>query len=253
MLVTALDGSALCGSLHKKDLPNDKYGMTLSKSPSEILWNWFETTEIAAMRNSKLCILSEGIQLLKQETGCHFDIRNKKSALLVNNRKGLERPVSITQTPVSNKARSIRLLRAMGEVERLEISDLHKAFIITSTENTERIRPEYLLLVLPRSYKKSIPPHLASETFNIAAKVKDYLHGIQKTEFIRYEKVAEITITILEVPEHGARRYMDFLSSLRFSKTFVIVSHNILTGKLRNCGLDEWRVRWIENWLNDRS
>jgi len=40
---------------------------------------------------------------------------------------------------------------------------------------------------------------------------------------------------------------------LNFSKAFDTVSHNILLGKLRNCGLDEWSVRWIENWLNGRT
>jgi len=34
---------------------------------------------------------------------------------------------------------------------------------------------------------------------------------------------------------------------LDFSKAFDTVSHNILPGKLRKCGLDEWTVRWIEN------
>jgi len=37
---------------------------------------------------------------------------------------------------------------------------------------------------------------------------------------------------------------------LSFSKVFDTVSHNSLLGKLRKCGLDEWSVRWIENWLN---
>jgi len=37
---------------------------------------------------------------------------------------------------------------------------------------------------------------------------------------------------------------------LDLSKAFNTVSQNILLGKLRNCGLDEWSVRWIENWLN---
>ncbi|KAJ7425688.1 RNA-directed DNA polymerase from mobile element jockey-like protein [Pitangus sulphuratus] len=37
---------------------------------------------------------------------------------------------------------------------------------------------------------------------------------------------------------------------LDFGKVFV--SHNILVGKLRKCGLDEWTVRWIKNWLNGR-
>jgi len=31
------------------------------------------------------------------------------------------------------------------------------------------------------------------------------------------------------------------------------VSHNILKGKLRKCGLDEWTEGWIENWLNGRT
>jgi len=37
---------------------------------------------------------------------------------------------------------------------------------------------------------------------------------------------------------------------LDFSKAFDTVSHNILLGKFRKCGLDEWSVRWTENWLN---
>ena len=40
---------------------------------------------------------------------------------------------------------------------------------------------------------------------------------------------------------------------LDFSKAFDIVSHDILLGKLRKCGLDEWSLKWIENWLNDRT
>jgi len=38
-----------------------------------------------------------------------------------------------------------------------------------------------------------------------------------------------------------------------FRKAFGGVSNNILIGKLRKCGLDEWTVRWIENWLNDEA
>jgi len=41
---------------------------------------------------------------------------------------------------------------------------------------------------------------------------------------------------------------------LEFSKAFNTVSHNnILLGKLRKCRLDEWSVRWIENWLKGRT
>jgi len=40
---------------------------------------------------------------------------------------------------------------------------------------------------------------------------------------------------------------------LDFSKAIDTVSRNILLGKFRKCGLDEWSVRWIENWLNGRT
>jgi len=40
---------------------------------------------------------------------------------------------------------------------------------------------------------------------------------------------------------------------LDFSKAFDTVFHNILLGKLRKYGLDEWSVKWIENWLNGRT
>ncbi|GAB0186537.1 mitochondrial enolase superfamily member 1 [Grus japonensis] len=40
---------------------------------------------------------------------------------------------------------------------------------------------------------------------------------------------------------------------LDFSKAFDTMSHNILISKLRKCGLDEWTVRWVENWLNGRA
>ncbi|GAB0208993.1 mitochondrial enolase superfamily member 1 [Grus japonensis] len=40
---------------------------------------------------------------------------------------------------------------------------------------------------------------------------------------------------------------------LDFSKAFDKVSHNILVSKLRKRELDEWTVRWVENWLNGRA
>ncbi|GAB0206062.1 mitochondrial enolase superfamily member 1 [Grus japonensis] len=40
---------------------------------------------------------------------------------------------------------------------------------------------------------------------------------------------------------------------LVFSKAFDTVAHNILVCKLRKCRLDEWTVRWVENWLNGRA
>jgi len=36
---------------------------------------------------------------------------------------------------------------------------------------------------------------------------------------------------------------------LGFIKAFDTVSHDILITKLRKCGMNEWRVRWVGNWL----
>ena len=44
--------------------------------------------------------------------------------------------------------------------------------------------------------------------------------------------------------------YLDFLD---FSKLFDSISHNTLVMKLRKCGIDEWTVKWTENWLTDRA
>ena len=40
---------------------------------------------------------------------------------------------------------------------------------------------------------------------------------------------------------------------LDLSKVFDTVSHNTLTGKLRQRGLGERTVRWAENWLSGRA
>ena len=36
---------------------------------------------------------------------------------------------------------------------------------------------------------------------------------------------------------------------LDFSKAFDTVSLDILIAKLRKCGIGEWTVKWVENWL----
>ncbi|PKU44633.1 rna-directed dna polymerase from mobile element hypothetical protein [Limosa lapponica baueri] len=48
------------------------------------------------------------------------------------------------------------------------------------------------------------------------------------------------------------RRAVDIVYP-NFSKAFDTVTHNILIGKLRKCGLDEKTVRWMENWLSGRA
>jgi len=40
---------------------------------------------------------------------------------------------------------------------------------------------------------------------------------------------------------------------LKFSKALDTVSHTTLLEKLRKCEIDEWTVKWTENWLNGRA
>jgi len=40
---------------------------------------------------------------------------------------------------------------------------------------------------------------------------------------------------------------------LDFSKVFDMVSHSILVGKLAACGLDEYTLLWVRNWLEGRA
>ncbi|CAM5094510.1 unnamed protein product [Eretmochelys imbricata] len=40
------------------------------------------------------------------------------------------------------------------------------------------------------------------------------------------------------------------VTSLDFSKAFDTIFHSILASKLKKYGLDEWFIRWIENWVD---
>ena len=48
-------------------------------------------------------------------------------------------------------------------------------------------------------------------------------------------------------------REQRMLCSLTSNKALDTISHNILVMKLRKCGIDEWTVKWIENWLTGRA
>lgn len=74
----------------------------------------------------------------------------------------------------------------------------------------------------------------------------------------RYTKVNEVWLTNLAAFCDGRASWMDEgrtvdIFYLAFSKAFHTVSHNMLTGKLWKCRLDEWVVGWIKNWLSSRS
>jgi len=68
----------------------------------------------------------------------------------------------------------------------------------------------------------------------------------------------KVCLTNLIVFDDGVTDWLDEgravdVVYLDFIKAFDIVSDNILLGKLRKSGLDEWSVRWTENWLNGRQ
>jgi len=48
-------------------------------------------------------------------------------------------------------------------------------------------------------------------------------------------------------------RRAENVAYLDFSKAFDTTSPKILVMKLRKCGIDDWTVRWTENWLTGRA
>jgi len=79
--------------------------------------------------------------------------------------------------------------------------------------------------------------------------IRSHQHGFTKGKSCLTNLIAFCDGTIGFVDEGRA---VDVIC-LDFCKAFDMVSHNILLGKLRKCGLDEWTVRWTENWLNGRA
>jgi len=79
--------------------------------------------------------------------------------------------------------------------------------------------------------------------------IRNSQHGFTKRRLCLTNLIAFYDDTTSWVKEGRAKDVV----YLNFSKAFDTVSHNILIGKLRKCGLDEWSVRWIENGLNGRT
>lgn len=65
----------------------------------------------------------------------------------------------------------------------------------------------------------------------------------RKNRLTKLVAIYDVTITWVDERRAVNVVYCDF------SNTFDMVSHNILVGKLRRCRIDEWTLRWIENWM----
>ncbi|CAM4602329.1 unnamed protein product [Caretta caretta] len=92
--------------------------------------------------------------------------------------------------------------------------------------------------------KESILKHLEEREV-----IRNSQHGLTKDKSCLTNLIAfydEITGSVDE------GKAVDMLY-LDFSKAFDTVSHSILASKLKNYGLDEWTIRWIESWLDRRD
>ncbi|GAB0182156.1 zinc finger protein 704 [Grus japonensis] len=69
------------------------------------------------------------------------------------------------------------------------------------------------------------------------------------------EQKRKVVSSNIDVPPASKFVFLKDKAKLNLSclSTFDTVSCNIVIGKLRKCGLDEWTVRWIQNWLNGRA
>ncbi|CAM5116885.1 unnamed protein product [Natator depressus] len=92
--------------------------------------------------------------------------------------------------------------------------------------------------------KESIPKHLQERKV-----IRKSQHGFTKGKSCLTNLIAfydEITGSV----DEGKAVDMLFLD---FSKASDTVSHSVLASKLKKYGLDEWTIRWIENWLDCRA
>ncbi|CAM5084468.1 unnamed protein product [Eretmochelys imbricata] len=95
--------------------------------------------------------------------------------------------------------------------------------------------------IMEQVLKKSILKH-----FKERKVIRNSQHGFTKGKSCLTNLIAfydEITGSVDE------GKAVDVLF-LDFSKAFDMVSHSILSSKLKKYGLDEWTIRWIESWLD---
>ncbi|CAM5128318.1 unnamed protein product [Natator depressus] len=112
-------------------------------------------------------------------------------------------------------------------------------------ENPGNYRPVSLISVagkiMEQVLDESILKHLKERKV-----IRNSQHGFTKGKLWLTNLIAfydEITGSV----DMGKALDMMYLD---FSKAFDMVSHSMLTSKLKKYGLDEWTIKWIESWLD---
>ena len=113
----------------------------------------------------------------------------------------------------------------------------------------------------PRNYRPvslaSVPGKIMEQ--NILGEITQHLRGIQGIRpsqhgFMKGRSCLTNLISfydwVTRLVDEG--RAVDVVY-LDFSKVFDMVSHSILVGKLAACGLDEYTLLWVRNWLEGRA
>jgi len=132
---------------------------------------------------------------------------------------------------------------------RIEVpEDWRKTRVTPIFKKGKKEDPGNYKMVIPRKVMEQLILDVISKQVEENV-IRSSQHGVTKGKSCLMNLIAFYDGTTGWV---GERRAMDVVC-LDLSKAFDTVSHNILLGKLRKCGLDEWSVRWTENWLNGRA
>ncbi|CAM5153819.1 unnamed protein product [Natator depressus] len=115
-------------------------------------------------------------------------------------------------------------------------------------EDPENYRPVSLTSapgkIMEQVLKESVLKHLEERKV-----IRNSQHGFTKGKSCLPNLIASCDKITGSVDEGKA---VDVLF-LDFSKAFDSVSHSILASKLKKYRLDEWKLRWIESWLDRRA
>uniref|UniRef100_A0A8C3SSJ1 CD101 molecule n=1 Tax=Chelydra serpentina TaxID=8475 RepID=A0A8C3SSJ1_CHESE len=128
-------------------------------------------------------------------------------------------------------------LQGSGDGKAKEILSLSKDFVLTpGSSYTQRFLSDVRLdKVGDTTYKLSIGRVQPSDQGQVYCEAVEWIQDPGGTwKDIAQKQTEKTSLTVR-------------------SQAFDTVSHSVLASKLKKYGLDEWTVRWIENWLDGRA